>query len=491
MNTDPTEDQLDNYVADTDYDIHQMTVTNDAFSDPEPRVESLLDVIERKISRDSYGRYRLPHPDTGKVMSWTRATTHAKLAADTYRLSLWQQRMVAYGLSISPGLLARVAATPLVDRDALDELCEQAKQAASARDRADIGTALHAFTEQHDLGKPVTAPPPYDVDVACWADVLAEHRITIMRSMIERVCVIPEVGVAGTFDRIGTSPRWELPRIVDLKSGRDLSYGRMEIEAQLALYSRSRLVWNLDRKVYEEMPEVDQHRAVVIHLPAGEANPEVYEVDIDFGWNVVVDLGSRVRKARNEARLRMWPMAKMPTPEEESNGSTSEPGPPTYEEKVTKSRLGSAVAASVAKAADQADVAYDPGTDSYLDPETGEVLDPHRQLILDASTLDELEAAKRAIDSDADGVSPELRKLAKDRATALALLEAATPVIDEASGVAEFNRPADDPEQLIAQVVTVRDMQELGKRLVAEGKMTDELKALGKAKLDELQAARS
>ena len=48
--------------------------------------------------RDRYGRYKIPHPTTGKDMSWTRATTMASSVADTFGLTNWKTRMVAYGL---------------------------------------------------------------------------------------------------------------------------------------------------------------------------------------------------------------------------------------------------------------------------------------------------------------------------------------------------------------------------------------------------------
>src|SRR5574338_583746 len=59
--------------------------------------------------RDRYGRYLIPHPDTGKETAWTRATTFAKTVSDTFGLTKWELRMVSLGLAKRPDLLAQVA----------------------------------------------------------------------------------------------------------------------------------------------------------------------------------------------------------------------------------------------------------------------------------------------------------------------------------------------------------------------------------------------
>src|SRR3954466_14143281 len=118
------------------------------------------------------GRYKLPDPDGGsKPLKFTRATTFAKAIADTYRLSLWQQRMAIKGVTMRDDLYAATAATPLTDRTELDRLVERAKEGAGAKTRANLGTAVHAFAERLDRGEITLAdvPAPWRPDVAAYA----------------------------------------------------------------------------------------------------------------------------------------------------------------------------------------------------------------------------------------------------------------------------------------------------------------------------------
>lgn len=152
---------------------------------------------------DRWKRYRLPHPDTGKADGFTRATTFAKSISDTYTLSMWSQRMVGIGLAMRPDLLMAVASTPPSDRDTLNGLVEDAKNAAGAKVGANLGSAIHAFTEMVDRGETPNIPTPYRPHIAAWSALLEEYGLEVID--IERVVLCAEYdhkGVAGTLDRI-------------------------------------------------------------------------------------------------------------------------------------------------------------------------------------------------------------------------------------------------------------------------------------------------
>lgn len=250
-------------------------------------------------SRDRYGRYLLPQP-TGKDKGYTRATTVAKTLSDTYGLTRWQVRMTAQGLTQRPDLFARVASAA-GDAKSLDQICELAKEAAAASSGANIGTALHAFTEAVDAGRPVTIPAPWDADVAAYTAALQAAEVAVDPAYIETVLALHSLEVAGTMDRLVTMPDGR-SLIADLKTGKDLSYGWGEIAIQLALYAHADEVYDYATGQYEPMPEVDRSEALVMHLPAGQARCDLYLVDIAAGWEAV-EIAMRVRSWRKRRDL--------------------------------------------------------------------------------------------------------------------------------------------------------------------------------------------
>lgn len=235
--------------------------------------------------RDRYGRYMIPDPVTAKDRAWTRATTISKTISDEYHLKLYGQRMVAKGIGLRRDLYALAAATPLEDKDTLNSLCRQASDAAAASGKANLGTALHAFSERVDRGESlasVNAPAPWDQDVAAYVAKIASSGVTIEANMIERIVTLHGPGIAGTFDRIVRVPGRSLPMIADLKTGSFL--GWQEFAIQFALYANADSLYNLGSGLHEPMPVVDKDTALVIHLPVGTATCDLYFLDIAAGW---------------------------------------------------------------------------------------------------------------------------------------------------------------------------------------------------------------
>lgn len=245
-------------------------------------------VVDDGIERDRYGRYLIPSVDGSKKVAHTRATTVAKTLSDTYNLELWGKRMTAIGLTRRADLYARVAACDPDDRKTLNALLEEAQEAAAATVGRNLGTALHSFTERHDRGDDVSAvPAPWDADLRAYALELRRQHVTVVPSMIERVVVLEELGIAGTFDRLLAVPRLgALPIVGDLKTAKEL-YELGEIAMQLALYAHADFIWNPGTGTREPMPDVDQERAIVMHLPPGKAVCTLLVVDIVAGWEAV------------------------------------------------------------------------------------------------------------------------------------------------------------------------------------------------------------
>lgn len=261
--------------------------------------------IQPEPRRDRFGRYLLPDPGEAgatSTLAWTRATTFAKSISDTFGLTKWQLRMALKGLTMRQDLYARASAATIDDKGVLDQVAEAAKEAAASSSGANLGSALHQFTERVDRGEKVDVPAPWDADVAAYRKALTEAGIQVVSTLIERIIVVKRYHVAGTLDRIYDSPGWALPRIGDLKTGKDLSYGWLEIAVQLALYAHADALWNGINEQYEPMPEVDREVGVVVHLPVGKATATVYEVDIAAGWEIA-QICATVRTLRGRRDL--------------------------------------------------------------------------------------------------------------------------------------------------------------------------------------------
>jgi predicted GIY-YIG superfamily endonuclease len=248
-------------------------------------------------SRDQYGRYLLPDPETGEPRAWTRATTWARTLSDLTGLHKWDCRMVAKGITMRPDLYALAAAHD--DTLALDTLTEAAREAAAASAPANLGTALHKFTERHDRGEDVTPPDPWAADLAAYTAALRAEGITIDPGWIERITPVVALGAAGTLDRIASVPGHGLV-IADVKTGQALRWSWGEIAVQLALYAHGAGLWN--GTGYDPMPPVSLERALVIHLPAGQARCDLYWLDITAGWEAA-QIAAAVRGWRNRRDL--------------------------------------------------------------------------------------------------------------------------------------------------------------------------------------------
>jgi hypothetical protein len=298
-----------------------VALPGDPFAQPEKApAKTYIDDLSSEVARDGYGRYLLPDP-TGKKtkpVPFTRATTFAKSISDTFALSEWAQRMGAKGLASNPDLLMRVASLDL-DRDKreINATFDEAKNRAGAKTAANLGTALHAFSEQVDRGQSPTIPAPYDADIAAYTALLDAHGLEIVDEYIERIVLEPTYEIAGTFDRIVRAGRdlevvmpsgevklIERGRLVvlDLKTGRDLSYGWNEIAIQLAIYANAEYIYNRRDNALEPMPPVHLDVALVLHLPVGKATATMYAVDIVEGWKAC-KLCEQVRFWRKHRKL--------------------------------------------------------------------------------------------------------------------------------------------------------------------------------------------
>lgn len=309
-----------------------------------------------KVQMGHGGRYKLPHPVTGKETLFTRVSTIAHTVPDTFHLDLWEKRMVAKGMAIWPDLVTAGRKLHVTkDKARLNALATAAKEIACLHEasgtfKANLGSVLHACAERMERGQLSLGAVEIEIqeivkgyrtdliqkgldkyglfldtlvggmqialskkltdnavaeDLDAYARELSFNHITFLPEYTERVLINMEYGIVGRVDRVGMSRFWPKPRICDLKTG-GVEYDHTAFIMQTALYANADYMWNEDTAEWEEFPEVDRTVAQIIHLPVGEKSCEIHNSPIDVGWTCV-RLAMHVREARKRGKDALTP----------------------------------------------------------------------------------------------------------------------------------------------------------------------------------------
>ena len=232
-----------------------------------------------EIPRDGYGRPMIMPAKGTKRVAYRRATTFVGCLDDQAGLTKWLNRRVAFGMSQSKDLVTAATAADPEDNKKFGQIAEKAIEHAKGilGDPAEVGTALHSFTERIDRGLPLgVVPSEYQADIEAYRKA-TEH---VEYLGIETFRVHDEWKVAGTADRIGIFKG--RPMIMDIKSG-SIDYPH-KMAMQLAMYARSLPYDIATDKRGTDAQEVDLNYGVIIHLPAGQGRCDLYEIDIAKGW---------------------------------------------------------------------------------------------------------------------------------------------------------------------------------------------------------------
>ena len=230
---------------------------------------------------------------------YTRVTTFVEALLEGTALGRWKMRRVALGMGRRPDYVVAAAALTAEDRDkaALNDLAEKALEAAGPN-AADIGTALHQFTERIDRGEPIEhIPDAYVRDLDAYREQV--QRITWLHREEPMVC--DQLECAGTPDGIGLVDEPDpdgvvgIPRIVDLKTG-NVEYTAGKFSAQLGTYANSAL-YDLKTGARTLVPELDTRWGLVLHMPAGLGTAELRWLNLQHGW-LGAQLSGPIRKWR-------------------------------------------------------------------------------------------------------------------------------------------------------------------------------------------------
>lgn len=263
------------------------------------------------------GQYRLPHPETGKLTSYTRASTVAKTLEDTWMLDAWAKRMMLIGLQRSLALQADLeqllsefqasdtTGNPARElRGPLNELSEEAQVRAGSTAAAEFGTAVHAWCEFADHGGSIWAVPEMFRDwVLHYRRILAVGGLSTDHRWTERVVLNTRYGIAGQLDRLFIDHRGRV-FLGDIKTSRGMDYSWLYFAIQLAIYHGSSHVLSLDGTHWEPMALLDPHAVLVAHLPREDpAAARIVPIDMAFGAEAL-HTAMTVRRLRSSAEKR-------------------------------------------------------------------------------------------------------------------------------------------------------------------------------------------
>jgi hypothetical protein len=211
------------------------------------------------------------------------------------------------GLALRPDLAAKAKGLDVAaDKDALQSIIAEAKDAAGGNDAATDGTDFHTVTEWIDAGrmKWSDAPEKFRPEALAYTRAMDAAGLTTKPEWIERVLFTDRVGedVAGTADRI-LLERDGTHVIGDVKSGKGVDLGQREIAMQLKHYAMAVNQFGLYRKTSEPPrpgtddlaqeghwepwtgPPVSEEYGIVMHVPLvrPEGTPEycdIYRIDL-------------------------------------------------------------------------------------------------------------------------------------------------------------------------------------------------------------------
>ena len=265
----------------------------------------------------SRGRYALTNPHTGKPDTFTRVTTGAHSLDSTEGLDGWKTGNVVLGLKDNPDLLEDLDlyADPADVRRQVRRIADKAQEAAGANQAAELGTAIHAWTEavERDGVALEDVPDLFQPYVRAYLEALADYGITTVPDMVERIVYNSGTGWVGTLDRIyrladGTHV------IGDVKTSKTLRYGWLGFSVQFACYADATHMLRLDGSGWDLMPPVSRDYAVVAHLPSNQPGVcELATFDLHAGREHL-DLAVQVYRARQEAEKRVARKWDIPVP---------------------------------------------------------------------------------------------------------------------------------------------------------------------------------
>ncbi len=283
-----------------------------------------------EVPRDQWDRYLLHHLDGTKPAAnkgFTRVSTTKSALSNTFGIQDWAKRRVIEGVGKDETLVAEaIRASRMPDgkdkEKALRRVASAGFDLGGGKERSGLGTEFHELTEDQNRGElnPQEVDPKWAPELNAYNTMLRENDIRIRPEYLERQVLCP-YNNAGTFDNIvewwnPDTEEWELV-VADLKTGRSLDLGWLEIEMQLWLYANAYGLWTTTNIVrndpkdpdkitdvegfYEPMPrELRRDKALIFHVPL-DGTATLYVIDLS-GVDTYVEAAVTAKRANAEAK---------------------------------------------------------------------------------------------------------------------------------------------------------------------------------------------
>ena len=234
------------------------------------------------IKRDQWGRPLIEPIGGGKAIPYTRVSTLAKALDNKEGLTKWLQRMVLQGVAARPDLAA-LASAAKGDAKQLGKIVEQCMAAAESDRAANLGTAIHSFTERIDAGDSLdTIPVEHRKDLVAYTKAMQNIEIVATELFV----VVDEVEAAGTFDRLVRLPDGRV-MVADVKTGANEPKFPHGAATQIAIYAHGHL-YDPQQGRMAHLPTVgvSTDEGLLIHMPVGTGRCDLYLIDLSTGWQL-------------------------------------------------------------------------------------------------------------------------------------------------------------------------------------------------------------
>lgn len=249
-----------------------------------------IDTFFEESQRDGQGRPLIRNGSV--VVPYTRASNLADYISDSEHIHRWQMRYLAKAMGKHEDLAALAASerynTGLSDvleqRDKtasgrrLDDIIKRALDRERIHEKADYGTAIHAFTEPgYD---PASVPERMREGVASFWSTTSREACVIERT--EQFTVNHITGSAGTFDhlcRFIGHPILTYYVVCDKKTGNITPH---EWAIQIASYAYGDPYDLLEQKTLKWPGKINLEYGVVFHIKGGKTT--LYVLDLQAGW---------------------------------------------------------------------------------------------------------------------------------------------------------------------------------------------------------------
>jgi len=290
-----------------------------------------------KVPRDQWDRYLMPFPDgtkPAKNKGLTRVSTLKSGLSNQTGIKVWTGQKIVEGLGQDTQLVedAMRAATIIDPEDrkrALRKVADRAFVAGGGKDRSGKGTEFHEVTENLNRSglrdaEMVNPDDSLKPDLGAYYQMLSDNDVQILPDMLERQVLCP-YNSAGTFDNMvrwwnPDTEEWELC-IADLKTGRSLELGWLEILMQLWSYANAYALWTTTKVItasdgtitdvqgyYEPMPlELRKDKALIFHVPL-DGTATLYVLDLS-GVERYVAAAVEAKRANAEAKHKVRKVA--------------------------------------------------------------------------------------------------------------------------------------------------------------------------------------